>query len=174
MQNWIPKKNTLVSVVLLATLSFLLYTVCLIIVFWQIRKIETYYQNTESKSSVEEKIRALKIAITNNQENIEMVRKFFVQKGDEVTFIERLETLGDDVGLEFEIASIDVKSNQAKNLKEDVTVRVGVDGSWENIMKFVDGLEKMPFGVMIQNLNIDTKSATGWSGFVELIVFREI
>jgi Tfp pilus assembly protein PilO len=143
-------------------------------VFWQIKKIEDYYQNTESKSSVEEKIRSLELALTNNQGEVEMVRKFFVQKGDEISFIEQLEKLGNQVGLKFEITSIDVKPNQAKNLKEDVTVRVGVDGSWENIMKFVDGLEKMSFGVMVQDLNIDTKSETGWSGFLEFVVFREI
>lgn len=173
MQNWIPKKSTLLFTVSTAVFVVLLYIISLVVVLLEIKRIEDYHKTNESKSSIEEKTRILKSIAENNKYYIDILRNFFVKKGDEVRFIEQIEQTAKDSEIKFEISLIDVKPNQVKNFKEDVTVRMNIEGPWDSIMLFVDRLEKMEFGVSIQNFNLDTKSESGWSGFVEFTLFRE-
>ena len=48
-----------------------------------------------------------------------------------------------------------------------------LEGSWQNIIRFVDKLEKMPFGVLVENMSLDTSTSGNWFGFIEFILFRE-
>lgn len=173
MQNWIPKKPVLLFTVSAAVFAVLLYITSLVVVWLEIKRIEDYYKTNESKSSIEEKTRILKSIAESNKYYIDILRNFFVKKGDEVKFIEQIENTAKESEIKFEISLIDVKPNQVKNFKEDVTVRMNIEGSWDSIMLFVDRLEKMEFGVSVQNLNLDTKLESGWSGFVEFTLFRE-
>ncbi len=173
MQNWIPKKSTLIFTVGTAVFAALLYVTSLFVVWWEIKRIEDYHKTNESKSSIEAKTRILKSVAETEKYYIDILRNFFIKKGDEVKFIEQIEKTAQESKVKFEISLIDVKPNQVKNFKEDVTVRMNIEGSWDSIMLFVDRLEKMEFGVSVQNLNLDTKSKSDWSGFVEFTLFRE-
>lgn len=173
MKNWIPPKKLLMFIMATMTVCVILYFISLFVVLIEIKKIEDYYSNTESKSGKEERTRILRSIAETNKENIQALRGFFVQKGDEVRFIEQIEATGRKSGIQFEISAIDVKGNQIKNFKEDITVKMNIQGSWENVINFIDILEKMNFGVSIQNLNLDTKISNDWSGTVEFIIFRE-
>ena len=115
-----------------------------------LQEIEDYYNNTESQSGKEERARVLKSIAETNKEYIQTLREYFIQKGDEVKFIEQIEEIGKKSSIQFEINSIDVKPNQLKNFKEDITVRMDIEGSWQNIMNFTDMLEKMNFGSFLE------------------------
>lgn len=173
MKNWIPKKTTLLFTVGTAIFAALLYITSLAVVWWEIKRIENYHKTNESKSSIEEKTRILKSVAETEKYYIDILRNFFIKKGDEVKFIEQIEKTAQESEVKFEISLIDVKPNQVKNFKEDVTVRMNIEGPWNSIMLFVDRLEKMEFGVSVQNLNLDTKSKGDWSGFIEFTLFRE-
>ena len=87
--------------------------------------------------------------------------------------LEQIEDIGRRSSIRFKIDSIDVASNQVKNSKEDVFVKMKIEGSWHNIMAFVDTLEKTTFGVSVQDLNLDVTDSSGWSGSIGFVVFRE-
>lgn len=173
MKNWIPKKTFRASTLTIAIVCFVLYAASLFMVLMEIQKIKDYYNNIESQSGKEERARIIKSIAETNKKDIEMLREFFIQRGDEVRFIEQIEATGHKSNIQFEISSIDVKANQIKNFKEDVTIRMNIQGSWQNIIRFVDMLEKMNFGVLVQNINLDTKTSVGWAGSIEFVVFRE-
>lgn len=174
MKNWIPKKIFLIITAITAAFCVILYFASLFLVLLEIKKIEDYYNNTESQSGKEERVRALKSIAETNKEYIQTLRGYFIQKGDEVKFIEQIEEISRKSSIQFEISSIDTKPNQVKNFKEDITVRMNIEGSWQNIMRFVDMLEKINFGVLVQNISLDAKTGDGWSGMVEFVIFREI
>lgn len=173
MNNWIPKNKVIRFAVTAAIFSILLYFAGLLVVSNEIRKIENFYRDTNSESFKEEKFLAVKSIAEANKESIQTLRDFFIQKGDEVKFIEKIEEVARSSSIKFEITSIDVKTNQEKSFKEDVDVKMKIEGSWRNTVYFIDRLNKIPFGVSIEEINLDANTPGNWSGFVEFIIFRE-
>ena len=41
------------------------------------------------------------------------------------------------------------------------------------MISFVDSLNKMPFGVLIEKINIDSSAPGEWSGLIDIIIFRK-
>jgi hypothetical protein len=173
MNNWIPKNKVVKIAAASALFSILLYFIGLLIVLNQIKKVENFYNDTNSESFKEEKFWAVKSIVETNSEPIQTLRNFFIQKGDEVKFIEQIEGVAKASSIKFEISSIDVKTDQASSFEEDVDVKMNTEGSWRNIMLFLDKLEKMPFGVSIEKVNLDANVPGNWSGSVEVVIFRE-
>lgn len=173
MNNWIPK-NSVVRFTMAATLFCVtLYFTGFFIAANQLKKVEDFYRGTESESFKEEQFWAIKSVGETNKESIQALRDFFIQKGDEVRFIDKIEEVAKSSSVKFEISSIDVGINQKDSFKEDVDVKIDMEGSWENMIRFIDKLQKMPFGVSIDKVNLDAKDHGNWSGFVEVIIFRE-
>lgn len=173
MNELIPQKKTVKFAATLAALSFLVYVFCLVYVSYAISNAENMYQDIESESFKKEKAWTIETALESNKDTIQTLRNFFIQKGDEVKFIEEIEKIARQSGIEFKISFIDVRASMAKDLKEDVSVRIETEGSWKNILNFADRLEKLPFGVSIEDAQLDSEGAGRWSGFIEFIVFRE-
>lgn len=173
MKNWIPNKKIIKTVIGLAVLSFLVYTVALFVVLGQMRQVEQIYTDSESESSKEERSWAIRSLVEDNKENVDILRNFFIRRGDEVGFIKAIEEMGRRSAVNFEISSIDVRTKEIDTIKEDVFVKINVEGSWNSIMSFIDRLEKASFGLEVQNVTLDAKSAGVWGGFIELSIFRE-
>ena len=174
MNNWIPKNKTVRLAVSTVVLSVALYFVGLFIVLNETKKVEDLYNNTESKSLKGAEFLAIKSFVEKNQGIIQNLRSFFIQKGDEVKFIEQIEEIAKSSNLKFNIISIDIKENQENiSFKEDVGLKMQIDGFWGDIISFVNKLEKLPFGVMVTGMNLDASDLGQWAGSIEFIVFRE-
>lgn len=172
MNNWIAK-NKIISLGIVAAFSLILYLVSLFNVFGEIKKIEDSYHNSEPELSKEKKFVAIKYITESNKESIQTIRDFFIKKGDEVAFIKQIENIARASSIKSEISSIDIKENQSESLKEDVKIKMSVEGSWLNVMSFISKLEKMSFGVLIQNINLDANAPGHWTGSVGFNIFRE-
>jgi hypothetical protein len=49
-----------------------------------------------------------------------------------------------------------------------------IEGPWNDVIKTIDNLERLPFGVLVDNLNINTVGGEGyWSGSISFRVFKE-
>jgi len=175
MENWIPKNRIIKFVITLAIFSMLLYFVSLAFLFYQTKQKTEYFNSNESASSKDERFWIIKSITETNKEPIQNLNNFFIKKGDEVSFIEQIEDAARHYGVDFEIDSIDVKTDEknTNSFKEDVSVKIKVEGSWKNINGFFDNLEKMPFGVSIEEVGLDADTPGVWSGFVDLTIFRE-
>lgn len=172
MKNWIPPKNTFSFAIGLTVICATLYFAVFAVVFMEISKIENAYNDTESGSRKNEKAEALRLIAETNKDNIQILRNFLIQKEDDVEFIKQIEETGRKSGILFEIKSIDVPPNQKDVFKEDVRIKMNIEGSWEDVMGFVDTLEKMPFGVSIQSINLDVRTSGKWSGIIDFVIFR--
>jgi Tfp pilus assembly protein PilO len=172
MKNWIPQKNTFSFVIGITVICATIYFAVFAIVFLEIRKIEVAYNDSESESRRNEKAEALRLIAAANKDQIQILRNFFVQKEDDVGFIKQIEDTGRRSGVLFDIKSIEVPPNQKDVFKEDVSIKMNIEGSWTDTMRFIESLEKMPFGVSIQNVNVDLTSKGKWGGSIDFIIFR--
>ena len=173
MNNWVPNKKIIRSAALIAMVCTILYFTGLFFVINKINKIENSYNDIESSIYKQERVWTLKALAENNKEDIKTLRDFFIQKEDEVYFIEAIESIARKSGVLFEIASISEKPKEGDTFEQDILVKIDVEGSWLNILNLLDMLEKMPFGVSVENINIDASAPSKWSGFIELILFKE-
>ena len=97
-----------------------------------------------------------------------------MSKEDEVKFIEQIESTARSSGITFDISSIDIDPNQEDSaFKEDLIVKMNVEGSWNSVISFINKLEKMPFGAVIKSVKLDAPDLGKWSGSVEFNIFRE-
>lgn len=173
MSNLIPKNKFVILVVIIALLSIVLYCVGLLVVLGEKKEIEELYLNTESESAKEEKISVIKNIAETNKDLIQTLQNYFVQKDDEVKFIEQIEKIARASGVKFEMTSIDVKANQPNSFSENVNVKMKLEGFWRGVVSFIDKLEKMPFGVLVEKIDLDANVPGDWSGTIEFIIFRE-
>lgn len=173
MNNWIPKNKTVKLAILTIFFAVILYFTSLFIIINKIRKIEDFYRDTNSELFEREKLAMIRSTAEKYSEQIQALRNFFVQKGDEVEFIKKIEETARSASVEFEIVSIDTKLNQENSFKEDINVKLKVNGSWINSIYFISQLDKMPFGVSIEKVSLNTDASGTWSGLIDFVVFRE-
>lgn len=171
--GWIPKNKSLRLALLTMFLSVLLYIAGVFIASREARKVEDFYRDSESEFSKNERLLAIKSLAIANQESIEALRSFLVKKGEEASFIGQLEQTAKDSSVKIDIISIDDRLNPSDTFKQDINVKMTVSGSWEDVIRFVGRLEKMPFGVLLQGTSLNTDGGGEWDGFVELTAFRE-
>lgn len=172
MKNWVPQKKLVIFTAAAAVISATLYFVCLGAVLFEIKKVENAYNDTESSSSRNKRAQVIKSIAETNAPYVQTLRDFFVHKGDEVRFIEQIEEIGKKSGIEFEIF-IEEKPGQSDAFKEDVLVKMSMNGSWSGIMGFLDALHKMYFGVSVQSLKLSVGDSNKWNGFIEFVISRE-
>jgi Tfp pilus assembly protein PilO len=173
MNNWIPNNKIVKFAAITALLSIVLYFSGLFIVFNETKGIENAYHSTESDAYKENEVGAIKSITDTNKESIQILQNFFLQKGDEAKFIEQIENAAKTSGIKFETSSIDVALSGSNSFEEDVDVTINVEGSWDDTMSFVDKLGKMPFGISVDNVSLTANTPGKWTGFVELVVFRQ-
>lgn len=173
MKNWIPNSKIVRLSALALALSAAAYLIGLFLVLGSIGKIGSLYDNTDSESSKENRVHAIKSILEANKSEIATLRAYFIKKDDEVGFIKEIERAGKEVSLKFEIDSIDVDQDPNSAFKEDVSIKMNIEGSWGSIVGFLSRLEKMPFGVSVEDLNLDSHTPGAWSGTLELVVYKE-
>lgn len=173
MNSWVPKTNIVIVAVALLCLSALVYGGALFVINKKVASIELAYSNTANTLALEEEARTLKVVADENYEKIDFVNKYFVEKGDELVFIEDIESVAKNLNIKFSIASITpVKPSSEGGESKEISVKMNMEGSWNSIASFVDRIEKLSFGVLVQNFSIDKQSGGVWGGSIEFLVFN--
>lgn len=173
MNKWIPKKDSVFIALSFASFSFLVYVGGLFMVLREMDKVESFYADNESVVSKELRAQALRVIAETNKNEIETIRNFLVKKDDEVSFIEEIEQAGRKTEVLFKIDSIDVKEEENNPFKENMEMKISFEGSWWQAVHFLSELEKMSFGVLIKNFELDSNEPGQWSGSISMVVFRE-
>lgn len=173
MHHLVPKKNLLIFSITIALVSVLIYFTSQFLVQKEMDKVKNAHEDIESVLYKKERINALQVLVLNNQDQIGTLREFFIKKGDEVRFIEHIESIAKESAVDFEISTIDFKQDDSSSITEDVVVKVGLKGSWKSLTMFVDKLEKSYFGVLIKEVDINSSSPGNWFGSVTFNLYRE-
>lgn len=171
MKSWIPTKKIIIFSFSLLFLAFVLYFSSLLLLNREVNRLKFSYSDTKLKVVENERVSQINAVLKENNFYIDNLNAFFISEGDEVVFIEEIEKEAKKNLSFFEIESISKNQSDTK-FKEDVLVRLKMQGTWNGTMNFVDSLEKMSFGVLPINFVLN-KQDNQWSSSLDLLVFRE-
>lgn len=173
MNSWIPNKKIIVASSLTLFVCIVVYISFFILLKRKVHSIEVAYSNTASILSLEEQARVNRFIALENKDNIDFINQYFIERGDEVLFIEDIEKYARSLNLKFDIVSISpVKPTSSEVAIKETLVKMNLEGSWQNLIVFLDGLYKLPFGVSVQNFGFDKASNGIWGLTIEFVVFN--
>jgi|GEM_PF-2798846 len=96
-------------------------------------------------SKKEEQLRSLKALFADTASQRGAVDTYFIGQDGVVPFLERLETLGKETGVDLEVSSVSVeKSDAPQAVLEKVPLTLSIAGSFTAVMRFINLLEKIP------------------------------
>ncbi len=163
--------------------------------FWDIRakNIQVYELISEADRDIkkDETLRAIKLSLNNNQDFISQIDQFFVPRDGVVSFIDLLEKLGHDSGVELTIGSVSVESETKNNndFKEILRLKLGSEGSWQSVFYFMSLVENLPYRIEFENASLVLAGASDsilfsgngsrvrtsdeiWEGSFEVLVYK--
>lgn len=172
MKSWLPNSKIFRIAIVFFAITLLIYLFSLGALLKKKSEIKDHNSQTFSALTQEEDALRLQSILDTNKELIGSVRGFFIPKNDDISFIESIESVGETSGVRSEISSITPGKNKDEN-KETILVKTNFEGSWVSVMRYLDRLEKMDFGVYVQNINIESPAAGNWEGSVEFIIYKD-
>ena len=124
-----------------------------------------YTANIDNTLRIKKEINAL-------DDKIKIVDGFFVKSGEEPYFVGKVENLGKSLGLKVETDSISDGSLVKDGFKV-FNVVIKYEGSWNNVISFLNNLESMPYAVIVNGISINLPEGDKlWSGTAEISVYK--
>jgi len=106
----------------------------------------------EQARGVLEDIETVNQSIINTQKDRDRIEEFFVDSEGIVAFIERVERLGKEVGVEATLVNLSEQNNN------ELVFSIEIVGSFQDVMLFAELLENLPFSLMINKAQLSKKS----------------
>lgn len=162
MQFIIQKKLLILSFVF-----FILFSFVFVFLYKNMNNKKELIQTAQEKWQTEATRRENIKALVNSVELIKTERTLldthFVQSSDVVPFLDKIEKLAKDVGVNAEVISVDVAKDNLSLL-----VQMSIKGSFETIYKLILLLENSPYDlefvlVDIKNLDSNIKKIPQWA-----------
>ncbi len=87
-----------------------------------------------------------------------------------VSFIESIEGVGKELGLEVKIVSVD--RVEVKDSPEPPTFKIAIDtsGSWQGNFSYLAAIESLPTRVMVESINLSKAEEKGWQSRIVVLV----
>lgn len=121
---------------------------------------ELQYQN-EMKKHEEDLVKLY----NNSEKDRQNINSIIISEDKIVDFIEAVESIGKQSGVEITISSINKENKDSKdtklknfNIGNTITARIDAKGSFSSIMKALVLLENMPYQVYLNNILLTTEA----------------
>jgi len=95
--------------------------------------------------------------------DIDKLGSFFIEKSSIVDFIEMMEGASREVGVGFQLNSVDVE-------KDELPIQFKIDGSWAEVVRMISLVENMPYKLNVDNVNL-VNSDDGWTANMSVTIF---
>ena len=169
MKNWIPTKKHIIFGTLFTTVVLVVYIFSVWFVNMSINKLADIYKTNNSLSSNDQTYRFILSVSESQKEYIEKLRSFFIHNDGDIDFIKNIESVGSKSGVSFNIQSI----NNTKNPKE-ILVIVKAEGTWLEVNNFLNMLDRMPYGINIKSLSLESHLKNVWNASVDFIAYKDL
>lgn len=147
--------------ILLIVLDLILLTLWLAMIYLAQKERDLLVSSSANKSAVNSSINYNFLG----REKIKLLDSYFLNASSTVSFLEQLESLGQQTGVELTIGQAEEKNNE---LKLSLSVK-GV--TFVSVFKFLQGLENLPFAAKVDRFEL-RKIDKGWQGDFVLIVLQ--
>ncbi len=128
-----------------------------------------FYINNKETNTVEIAVQIEQLKKQNNQmhnliamvrdteEGRERISSFFVDSDRIIEFLETIESLGDNAGVEINVRSINENNTDTEDVKE-LELNVDFVGSWAEVHHFLILLESIPVKMVVERLTFNELS----------------
>lgn len=164
--------RVLVGIGALTLLALGGYSFLLVMILTKTHHVSQVAQELASEVAREQNLTALRSLLDGIVEERATLLSYVVDADDVVSFIQSLETVGDDARLSaFAVRQVTVKEMDAKN---NLIAEIVTEGSWATTIQFLALLETMPLHFSITRMSLErTVDATGknpvrWNGVLSI------
>ncbi len=115
----------------------------------------------------DEALRAIKLSLSENKDFLSQIDSFFVAPDGVVAFITILESLGKDSNVKLDIGAVAIESDKQDPhpFSENLTLKLSMSGSWQNISYFLSKLQNLPYRVGITSATVTLEGAADSTKF---------
>ena len=115
--------------------------------------------------------------VKNTDSDTALINNSIVQKNEDIKFIEDIERIARNNGVDIKIDDLSFRDNLSVKLSEFtmLNARVTIDGSWNGIYSFLFELESLPFKIKIDKfvfIHGDIEASNKWQGVFEIGVLK--
>ena len=147
--------------IIILTVIMLVLVSLYIFVFYLIRnedkKTSLLEQNFSLMAKKEELMLSEQSIIRETEEKRKDIDKYFINQGNVVVFIEKLESLGAISGGKVSLSSVDIDKSRKNVLKANLSV----SGGFSELFHFLSLLEAIPFEINIKHISLTSYMPTG-------------
>ncbi len=175
MKNLTVAKKIFLSLVVINVIVFGLYA----FLFWKVidrsQTTATLLAEERSDRQKNDALQAIKVSLTENKDFISQIDSFFISPDGVVGFITFLEKLGKDSGVKINIGSVAVNpdSKDPKDFKENLKLKLEIEGTWQNVVYFLSRLENLPYRVQFDTATISLQGVSDGINFKESGALRK-
>ena len=171
--SYIPTKKELSLSVCAATIGVIVFTLSVIIVVKSTSSLGKESLRADTATLGMNETFLIKKDLADWHHEISLLDSFFVNSGEEVDFIEKLEAVAKNSGVNIEISSISVnKKETGSNFIENLDIKVRFEGEWGIVVKFLKSVEAMPYVVLLGEVEANLLSEPLWKGEANISVLK--
>lgn len=175
MKNLTLAKKIFLSLVVINVIVFGLYA----FLFWKVidrsQTTATLMAEETADRQKNDALQAIKQSLNENKDFISQIDSFFVAPDGVVSFITFLEKLGSDSGVKINIGSVAVNpdSKDPNDFKENLSLKLEIEGTWQNVVYFLSRLENLPYRVQFDSATVSLQGVSDGINFKESGALRK-
>lgn len=175
MKNLTLAKKIFLSLVVINVIVFGLYA----FLFWKVidrsQTTATLMAEETADRQKNDALQAIKQSLNENKDFISQIDSFFVAPDGVVSFITFLEKLGSDSGVKINIGSVAVNpdSKDPNDFKENLSLKLEIEGTWQNVVYFLSRLENLPYRVQFDSATISLQGVSDGINFKDSGALRK-
>ncbi len=186
MKNPTSVKKIFITILILNIVVIAIYAGMFFLVKIKNEHISSMLNDADRELKKDEFLLKTKLILNENADSISKLDSYFVQRDQAPKFIENIEDLARNLGVDLNVAyvSVEDETRNKDDFKELLNMRVEVVGSWGRVMSFVSSIENLPYRVLIKNVVIvsektqedlffeNSSGPSSWKGNVEFSVLK--
>ena len=185
MDKFKTTKQFLIFSIILATASVVSYIIFFNLVKGKNEDVSLITNEIDIAIQKEIKLKSVKDLIKDTENDRKKLDTYFVADDKIVNFIEDVEKIGSDIGVDVEVVSVSISDSKSQvpahsKISEQLNLDFKVEGMWSDVFQFLAIMEKLPFKIDISKTSLEVvysdtarKISSGkWKGFFSITVIK--
>lgn len=123
------------------------------------KKLAEEHANIELRYRTRQVVRESLSSLEGNKNSVASLKQTAIVEGEELAFISAIEAETDRSGVTAKIQLETANQRDLSSWEKDVPVNLTVTGKTADFLRFLDGLERSPYSIAIDNIDIRRNSS---------------
>ncbi len=187
MKNKFTAKKIFLLALIFSVCVIVMYSLLFVTIIRKNTALASLAENVKSQMAEKNTLTSLKEKVEATEASREKIKNYFIQKDAVVPFLNSIQALGEDNGLDLKIGDVTLEDAPMwEDVFESVKMKIEVVGDWSDVRRFVSLIDLLPFKVIIDQVNLEKVVAEGssnggkkvaladlgWKGIMEIRVLK--